>query len=321
MKKVCLVLEPNDFSECALRELSRKYDIICEKLDFVTDYESIEVIFCRLKYNLNADFLKRFTGLKYICAPTTGTDHIDTIYCVKHGITIVSLKGESTFLYHEITSTAEYTWALMLSTWRKVVPAALSVLEGKWDRDKFKYYQLKGRNLGIIGMGRIGNQLKKYADAFELNFRYFDPYVLNLPGKMQNLQNLASWSDIIIIACEYNADTRHLIDRKFLSYLNDGNLIINTARGDIVDDEALVEVLLSKKIFYSADVVSNEQDNNKFETNKLLKLTQVSSQILITPHIAGASYDAMKKTEEFIVGKLFELLSKQYSKSEKTFQA
>ena len=70
-------------------------------------------------------------------------------------------------MYSEITSTAEYTWALMLSSWRKIIPAATSVVEGDWARDQFKSYQIKDKNLGIIGMGRIGKQLKKYADAFE----------------------------------------------------------------------------------------------------------------------------------------------------------
>ena len=309
MKKVCLILEPKDFSKSALRDLSRKYTVICEKLDAEDDHRSVEVIFCRLKYNLNAEFLKMFTGLKYIGSPTTGNDHIDTKYCMNNGIIIVSLKGESAFLYNEITSTAEYTWALMLSSWRKVFPATTSVLEGNWDRDQFKSYQIKDKNLGIIGMGRIGKQLKKYADAFGLNFRYFDPYVLNLSGKMNNLKDLAAWSDIIIIACEYNADTHCLIDRKFLSYLKDGSLIINTARGGIVDEEALLEAMILKEIFYSADVVSNEQDKNKFETNKLLKINPACSQILITPHIAGASYDAMNKTEDFIVNKLISFLN------------
>ena len=105
-----------------------------------------------------------------------------------------------------------------------------------------------------------------------------------------------------------------MINHKFLSYLKEGSLIINTARGGIVDEEALLEAMLSKEIFYSADVVSNEQDKNKFETNKLLKANPASSQILITPHIAGASYDAMKKTEDFIVNKLFLFLNDKTDK-------
>ena len=97
MKKVCLVLEPNQFSESALRDLSQKYRIICEKLDLKDDPRSVEVIFCRLKYDLNAEFLNRFTELKYICSPTTGTNHIDTKYCMNNGIIILSLKARKPF--------------------------------------------------------------------------------------------------------------------------------------------------------------------------------------------------------------------------------
>jgi D-3-phosphoglycerate dehydrogenase len=260
------------------------------------------VLIVRLKKHITKEVFANFPHLKYILSPTTGTDHIDLEEMQKRNIQLICLKGETKFL-NNITSTPELTWGLLLSLTRNISKAIQSVQKGEWERDRFRGIQLKGKTIGIIGMGRVGKSVANYATSFGMKVIYFDLYVeSNNYYKCLFLNELLSNSDIISIHIHLNNETRKLINNDNIPYIKQDAYIINTSRGGVVDESALVTALKAGKIKgLATDVLETElSDINK---SSLYNAMLEGENIIITPHIGGASYDAMRECENFIVDK------------------
>lgn len=307
MKPLCIISEPRDFCGASLELLAKYFDV--QHMDSCSSERSIhaQVIFVRLSNYVGCEFLARFPLLQAICSPTTGLNHIDVGVCDEKGIDIISLRGEVEFLTDHITATAEFTWALFLNVWRRINAASLHVQKGGWDRDLFKSRQLKGRQIAIVGMGRVGKQVSAYAEAFGMVVTYYDPYVTCSSGRYTDLHSLLKENDILFVCCAATSETEAMLGLEALSCLPQGAVLVNTARGEVVDETALAGLLHEKNIFYAADVLANEQNRNSRLNSPLLS-RHLKDQVLITPHIAGACTDAMNKTELFVTKKLLERL-------------
>ena len=307
MRPLCIISEPHDFCGESLGLLAKYFDV--QHMDSCSSerLSHAQVIFVRLSHYVGREFLARFPLLRAICSPTTGLNHIDVGACVEKEIDIISLRGEVEFLTEHITATAEFTWALFLNVWRRINSASCHVQKGGWDRDLFKSRQLKGRQIAIIGMGRVGKQIRGYAEAFGMVVTYFDPNVTDSSGRYTDLHSLFKDNDILFVCCAATSETEGMIGIEALSCLPQGSVLVNTARGEIVNETALAGMLQEKTIYYAADVLANEQNRNSRSRSPLLSRS-LRSQVLITPHIAGACTDAMNKTELFVTKKLLERL-------------
>ncbi len=307
MTKICLINEMNQFSKNALKVLKQSYKIkVFDELE-EDEFKFVTVLFVRLRYFINKKYLSKFPKLKYLCSPTTGLNHIDKEYCKNKNITIISLKNEKEFLSKNISATAEYTWALFLCAWRKIIYAYQDVLDKNWDRDKFRSSQLAGQTLGIIGLGRIGKKIYQYAETFNMTAKYYDPYIFDSDGKIDNLFELVSKTKILFICCEYTNKTHHMINNELISNMKNESLIINTARGEIIDETVLLDNIIKKNLFYAADVVNDEHLIFKNGAVPNLLHPKYQRNVIITPHIAGACNDSMHLTEEYITKKLTEI--------------
>ena len=257
----------------------------------------------RLERKIDKKVLDHFIGIKYIVSATTGLDHIDLKYSEEKNIKIISLRNHKDFI-RTIPSTAEFTWGLVLSLIRNIPQAYQSVKNGKWDRDMFKGYQLKGKTIGIVGLGRIGKMIAKYASAFEMEVLFYDPYVYNpLFKKVDSLNTLLSNSDIVTVHVHLSDSTYNLLNKNNLTLMKKGSFIVNTSRGGIVNEKDLVSEIENKKLGGVAfDVLENELEG--LENNELYKASKKYTNILITPHIGGASYDAMAACEIFTANEL-----------------
>ena len=168
-----LITEKN-YSKKALNTLQELGEVIYGNSDwkFILDsIPEIDVMVVKLGFNFNQDFFKHAKKLKYIVTSTTGTNHISLPQ--NSNIQIISLKGETEFLKN-ITPTAEHTWALILSLIRKVPNAVESVKKFNWNRDDFIGTELKGKILGIIGLGRIGIMVAKIGVAFGMHVKFYE---------------------------------------------------------------------------------------------------------------------------------------------------
>lgn len=164
--------------------------------------------------------------------------------------------------------------------------------------------QLKSKTLGIVGMGRTGRKVAAYTDAFGMRILYYDPYETVVRyEKVPTLEDLLSESDIISLHVHLSSETENMFDADMLSYLKKGCFIINTSRGSLIDEIALYKKLADKTIAgVATDVLACEMDGTKI--SPLWKAQQENFNVIITPHIGGATWDAMWACEEFLAGKI-----------------
>ncbi len=248
-------------------------------------------------------FCGDYPNLAFVLSPTTGLTHIDTDYLQENFIRLISLRGRQSFL-QEITSTSEFAWGLLLSVWRKIPSASSLETFNTESRSNFISRQLKGRELGLIGFGRIGSKVSEYATAFGMKVSFFDPYYIS--PRMQtksaitrhsSLDSLLSTSDIVLISAsvlEQDKDNYPLINQQNIQLMRIGSVIINVSRGIFVDELALENSLIDGRLFgVGLDVLSSEEFSPKGVDRNLHQLRSRGYNIVVTPHIGGMSSDAL----------------------------
>lgn len=296
--------EPGGYSAKAIESWKQKgytyKESGWEEIMHTGPFKGVSILIVRLAKKIDKIILEKFPDLKLLVSATTGLDHIDQEVLKEKNIRLVSLRGQDDFL-KTIPSTAEHTWALLLALIRNIPAANEDVRAGHWNRDKFRGYQLKEKMLGIIGLGRTGRRIATYAQAFDMRVQYFDPFVDEKQfNKCDHLEELLNSSDIISLHVHLNDDTNHLIGAQNISHLKKDCLLINTSRGKLLDEEVIANALVSKKIKgIATDVLGTELED--IRSSPLWQAQQKNENIIITPHIGGASCDAMWACEEFIV--------------------
>ena len=247
------------------------------------------------KVCLDKNLLKLAIRLKVICTASTGTNHIDMKYAKKNKIKILCLKEDRSTI-NKISSTAEHAFALTLSSIRNIISSNQSVLNNEWDYTRFIGRQLNNLTFGIIGYGRLGKLYANYLRPFKANILVYDPYkkVNNKYVKQVNkIDYLLKASDVISLHVHLNNETNKIINKKKFNKMKKNVIIINTARGEIVNDKDLIYFLTNNKdAKYATDVLSNELSNIK--NNSIIKFAKKSSQVLITPHIGGMTKEAQE---------------------------
>jgi D-3-phosphoglycerate dehydrogenase / 2-oxoglutarate reductase len=265
-----------------------------------------DCVIVRLGIEFDERMLRKASALKYIVTSTTGLNHIDEKYCHNNDIKVISLKGDTSFL-RTITSTAELTWALILNVNRFITPAARAVCSGQWNRDEFIGRDIQGKTIGIIGLGRLGSMIARYGQAFGADIIYFDPHVTTKRYKRcKTLRDLASESDIVTVHVPLSDDTESLINKSFFRHCKKGAVFINTSRGEIVNEVDLLSALTSNRLSGAGLDVLRDEVGKKNMTGSLIKYAKNNTNLIITPHIGGATIDAMRKTEEHVVKKLID---------------
>ena len=310
-----IVTESEDFSEVAIEKLSSLGALallnVTERKELLEQTKKANVLFVRLRFYIDRAFIDNAPHLNYILTATTGLDHIDVPYFEARGGTIISLKGEFEFL-RSIPSTAEHTWGLLLALMRNTSKAFEDVKNGYWRRDLFKGNNLKGKKLGILGMGRVGSQVAKYGIVFDMQVGYYD--VVKKEDKsyksFTTAKQLFEWADVISIHIPLNKENIQFINSELLNQLSKESVLINTSRGAVVDELYICELLVTKRLKgYATDVIESEMQTKDCLTNvPLIALAKEDYNVLITPHIAGATYESMEMTEEFITAKFIKQL-------------
>ena len=205
------------------------------------------------------EYFEQFKNLKVVGTPSTGVNHMDCEYLKKKEIKFYSLLDDRKSL-DNITASAEFTWLHIMNLVRKFsyslsyVPYWRSIE----NEDNLRSRELSGRKLGIIGFGRIGKKIKRYAEAFEMQVKFYDPYV-NGEGKVDSLQDLSD-SDIISINCYLTEETKGMITYDVFEYFKYGLMVVNTSRGEVVDENYIADLVEEGKINYACDVLQNEQN-------------------------------------------------------------
>lgn len=264
------------------------YDVT-EKKDLKNRIKDAEIIITNKVY-LGAEEMKFAPNLKLICVTATGYNNIDIKEAKKRGIVVSNVRNYST------ESVSQIVFAYIMEFFNRVADYDKVAKNGEWSESKIftvlKYpiRDMSGKTLGIIGYGTIGKRVKEIAEAFNMKI---------LIGKLKNreykdnerveLKELLEKSDIVTIHCPLTEDTKGLIGKKEFKIMKKDAILINTARGAIVDEEALYKALKNKEIAGVAiDVMKKEPPEKE---NKLFTL----DNIIISPHVAWASKESREK--------------------------
>ena len=308
-----LVAEPEDFNDAAVRVLQQAGDVVLKTVGSVAElsaaFSEFDVIFVRLKFRITGDLLPASPRCRLLAVPTTGLDHIDLEACAERGIEVVSLSGEREFL-REVRATAEHTVGLALAVIRNLPQAAGSVLDGAWDRDRFRGHELYEKTAGIVGLGRLGAITAGYFHALGMRVLGVDVRDDVEPSpaiKVGGLEELLGRSDLVSIHVSYTPATRHLIDVTEFDQMKDGALFVNTSRGGIVNESALLQALDSGRLAGAAlDVLDGEPDIGA--DHPVVRYARAHPNVLITPHVGGNTFESFEKTEIFIARRIRERL-------------
>lgn len=302
-----LNVEPDEYSDEArliLKQVGGLVEQNMTRSELLARIHEFDILITRLRHQVDAELMDASPKLRVVVSATTGLDHIDTDYAVRKNIAVLSLRGETEFL-RSIPATAELTWGLLLALTRNIPSAHTSVLAGEWQRDRFKGHELAGKRLGILGLGRIGEKVARYGLAFGMQVNAYDPRRKDaLPGvgMKESMPDLLCETDVLSVHAPLNEETVNLVGASELNLLPRGSWLINTARGAIVDEAALLDALQSGQLAGAAlDVLAGERTN---ERQIIIEYARSHSNLLLAPHIGGATYESMRATEIFMANKL-----------------
>lgn len=302
--------EPAGYSADArkiLHSLGDVEEISLLQQDLADALHDKHVLITRLGLRVGREVLDAAPALRVVVSATTGLDHIDLERAAERGVAVLSLRGETEFL-RTVRGTAEHTWALLLALIRKIPAAHASVLRGEWTRDSFRGTELGGKSLGIVGVGRLGEKVARYGLCFEMQVHGHDPSPARVtPGVAyhDSLAELLPLVDVLSLHVPLNSETTRLIGRRELALLRPGALLVNTSRGAVLDEEALLATLRSGHLAGAAvDVLEGETEFPLGRVSPLVEYAKQHDHLLITPHIGGATHESMERAEIFMARKL-----------------
>lgn len=247
MFKVVYVGGPEGYL-AAKDELSDVADVVHVESEFgvlrgaLSDADAL--LDASMKVPITDDMIISAPKLKIISCATTGSDHIERSCLEERNIPVRTLKEDPDLLYN-ITPAAELSWALLMACARKLVSSVKHVCSNQWVREEFPGIMLNGRQLGLVGCGRIGQWMARYANAFGMKVVGYDPFLDEFPENLKqvSLEELFETSDFVSIHVHLSNETKGLVSRELFNKARRGFILINTSRGQIVDQDAFLEAL------------------------------------------------------------------------------
>ena len=259
---------------------------------------NVDGILCTLNTKIDKEVISAAKNLKVISTYSVGFDHIDVKEAKSRGIRL----GYTPEVLTE--TTADLIFGLILAVARRIVEGDKLIREGKWmipwQPDFLLGYDVYGKTLGIIGMGRIGKAVYRRAKGFNMRVIYTSRTKKDdIDAELVSFEELLKQSDFVVITVDLNESTYHMINESTLRLMKKTAFLINASRGKVIDEKALVKALEEKWIAGAALDVFEEEPINK--DHPLLKF----SNVVLTPHIGSATFETRHKMAEIAVENLF----------------
>jgi len=307
-----VVTEPLHLAEEVKQKLDSLGTVVYGPLDDIAlarEIADCDAMMVRLGRHIGESLIGKAPKLRYILTATTGLDHIDLDAARLASVRVISLRDCPESI-RDVSATAEHCFGLLLALMRSTPAAAAHTLAGGWDRDRFWGTQLRGKRLGVVGYGRIGAMVAGYAAAFGMNVVAYDnaPEKIAPPAEPVSLDELLRSADVISLHVTAAPENRHLIDQSAVARVKRGAVLINTARGSVVDEAALAEALESGQLFGVAVDVLQGEEHGGGSSSPLLASARAGRNILITPHIGGATLESIAGTETALIKRFLEVL-------------
>ena len=301
------VLIADSVDELLIEELERlgfkvSYKPKISRVELLNTIEDFDILIVRSRTKVDREVISRANKLKVIARAGVGLDNIDVEYARSKNIKIVNTPEAPT------QSVAELTIGLMITAARKIVELCNNVKSGIWRKEYG--FELYGKRLGIIGLGRIGGRVAEIAKAIGMDVIAYDVVDVSLKAKrlgvklVSTIEELYEDSDIISLHVPLTKETYHMVSYREFNMMKDNVILINTSRGGVVDGKALLEALNKFKVLVAAlDTLEHEPPKEPWEI-ELVK----HPRVIVTPHIGSQTVEAQRRIAEVLVSKLVNII-------------
>lgn len=283
------VLVTDRFSSEALAKLKSRSKLeVAQSASFLPSADELKdtsALIIRSRTKINAEILAQAPMLKVIVTSTSGFDHIDFAATQKHSVTVMHTPEANA------QSAAELTWLLALACARKFTQANAQLKKGEWNRELLAGNTLSGKTYGIVGLGRIGSRVAKFAAAFGMDVIAFDPYVepeafARAHAARTSVEELFRTADFVSLHVPATPETKKMINFRALEGASSDLILVNTSRGDVINEPELIKALEQKLIkAVGLDVFASEP---LAPSSPLLKMPQV----VLSPHVGATTVEA-----------------------------
>lgn len=258
-------------------------------LDRIADYDALV---SRSETSVTRELIDRAKRLKVIARAAVGIGNIDVDYATERGILVINTPGKNT------NSAAELAFSLLLAIVRNLVPAHQSMLGLKWDRHRFTGRELLGKTIGIVGLGNVGHRVARFARGFEMEVLACDPYVADEVfekhgARKVDLEHLLAAADVLTVHVPKTAETTGMIGAGEIAKMKPGAIVLNTARGGIIDEAALLAALRSGKVFAAGIDTWNDEPPGDNPFRDL-------PNVVMTPHIGASTEEAQLRIAQSV---------------------
>ena len=302
------ILIADSLPEDILAKYARSKDISIDNKAGISKEDLIKIIpnyhglVVRSRTKATADIIEAGKNLKVIGRAGAGVDNIEVPVATKMKIIVMNTPGGNTI------AATEHTIALLLAVLRQIPRASLTMMEGKWDKKSFMGHEIYEKTVGVIGLGKIGFGVAKRLAAFEAKILAFDPLIKkevaeSIGARLVSLEELLKNSDIITMHAPKMAQTLNLINKENLKLCKDGVVIINCARGGIINEADLLENLNSGKVAAAGLDVFSAEPPTDFTLAKHPK-------VVSTPHLGASTEEAQTKVADMILEQMIEYFQK-----------
>jgi D-3-phosphoglycerate dehydrogenase len=284
------ILVIDDFDQKFFDELSKFGEVIkANDISELSDSQlsAVNILVVRSKTRVDRELVNGMLNLECVISATHGKDHIAVDYLREKKIEFYNVPVQA-------RDVAQGVMAYIFAHTANLVGGDRSMKRGEWRKKELKGLRLRGKTLGIIGYGRIGREVARMASALEMNIIFYDPYV-EKTGATATLDELLKVSDFVTLHIPLTEKTRNIIGRDEINKMKNGAYLINTARGGIVDEEALLEAINEGKLSGAAlDVYRHQPPFNDEASDKLVK----DMRVIATPHSIGQTAEAIEEKGE-----------------------
>ena len=310
MIKVLHLDENHEILENGLAKIGFKnvFDFKSNKKEIAKKIEKFHGLVIRSRIPIDQDLIDQAKNLKFIARVGSGTENIDIEYAKKRGITIISA-GEG-----NANAVGEHTLSLILSLFNNIVKANNEINNNVWQREGNRGIELENKTVGIIGYGKTGKNFAKKLAGFNVKVLCND-IIENIAddyAEQVSIDEIQSKCDIISLHTDLNKLSKHLVNTKFIDNCKNPFYLINTSRGLCVKTSDLILGIKTGKILGAClDVIENESSSfENFEQDSYLNFLKKSEKVILTPHVAGWTFESKSKLSQIILKKIKDLYSK-----------
>ncbi len=269
-----------------------------QALDIMANYEGLVI---RSKFNVDKQVMDAGTNLRFICRAGAGMDNIDEAYAKQKNITLINASEGN------MDAVGEQAIGLLLALMNHLTTADAEIRVGKWQREANRGYELKGKTVGIIGYGFMGKSFAKKLSGFDVNVIAYDKYKTGFTDQYArevSMEEIVKHSDVLSLHIPLTAETNGLVDDEYLFHFKKPIFFINTSRGKVAKVQAVLNAIQQGKILGAGlDVLEVEKFPVLGQQPWFDELRQ-SGKVILTPHVAGWTFDSYRKVSEVMADKL-----------------